>query len=310
MTIRLALVGFGKIATDQHQPAIDADPGFELVAAVDPRLATDPTASLAQFADLDELFDADLGLDAIALCVPPQHRFAMACQALAAGLHVLLEKPPGITLSEIDDLKDRAEQAGVTLYASWHSRHAPAIEPAREWLAGRDIQAVAVEWREDVKVFHPGQEWIWTPGGLGVFDPGINALSILTHILERPFALRRARLDIPGNRTMPIAAELSFQQADGTPIEAVFDFRHTEQPCWRIRIDTDAGRLELAKGGAAMALDGQLQIDADKAEYAGVYARFGALIEQRACDIDIRAFQHVADAFMLGERRTVEDFNE
>jgi D-galactose 1-dehydrogenase len=42
---------------------------------------------------------------------------------------------------------------------------------------------VNVIWREDVRVWHPGQDWIWQPGGLGVFDPGINALSIITHIL-------------------------------------------------------------------------------------------------------------------------------
>ena len=37
-------------------------------------------------------------------------------------------------------------------------------------------------WHEDVHKWHPGQQWIWEPGGFGVFDPGINAFSIATKI--------------------------------------------------------------------------------------------------------------------------------
>ena len=55
--------------------------------------------------------------------------------------------------------------------------------------------------------WHPGQAWIWEPGGFGVFDPGINALSIATSIFA-PFFLTAARLDFPENRDAPIAAAL------------------------------------------------------------------------------------------------------
>jgi hypothetical protein len=41
---------------------------------------------------------------------------------------------------------------------------------------------VEIVWHEDVRKWHPGQQWIWEPGGFGVFDPGINALSIATRI--------------------------------------------------------------------------------------------------------------------------------
>jgi hypothetical protein len=54
------------------------------------------------------------------------------------------------------------------------------------------IYTVRIEWREDVRVWHPGQTWIWEPGGFGVSDPGINALSVATRILPRPFFLTNA----------------------------------------------------------------------------------------------------------------------
>ncbi len=116
--------------------------------------------------------------------------------ALKAGKHVLLEKPPGASVSELTPLIATARQAGRTLFAAWHSRFAPAVEPARAFLAERTIKSVVVEWKEDVRVWHPGQAWIWEPGGFGVFDPGINALSIMTRILPRPFFLTEAELSL------------------------------------------------------------------------------------------------------------------
>jgi D-galactose 1-dehydrogenase len=46
--------------------------------------------------------------------------------ALAAGKHVMLEKPPGATVAEITPLVTAARAAQRTLFATWHSRFAPA----------------------------------------------------------------------------------------------------------------------------------------------------------------------------------------
>ncbi|RJS93024.1 Gfo/Idh/MocA family protein [Salinisphaera sp. Q1T1-3] len=310
MTIRLAIVGLGKIATDQHLPALDANRDFTLVATVDPRLSTDVNATPATFDSLDALIESGLAVDAISLAVPPQRRHGLAARALANGWHVMLEKPPGITLSEVHDLQARARTHGTTIYASWHSRHAPGVEAARDWLADKRITRVAIDWREDVTVFHPGQAWIWQPGGLGVFDPGINALSIVTTILPVPFSLQKARLDVPENCDTPIAAELSFVTADDAPMSAIMDFRHTGEPAWNIHIGTEAGELVLSEGGAVMTIDDETRIAEPKDEYAGVYARFARLIGDAESDVDLSPFQHVADAFLLGDRRRVAAFHE
>src|SRR5205807_1282851 len=178
--------------------------------------------------------------------------------ALAAGKHVMLEKPPGATVGEIKPLLTAAAAAGRTLFATWHSRFAPAVEPARRLLDGRRVTAVRISWKEDVRVWHPGQAWIWEPGGLGVFDPGINALSILTRILPEPVFLTEAELSFPSNRQAPIAANLSLTTASDLPIAAEFDFRQTGPQSWDIRIETDAGQLKLSLGGARMSRDDQV----------------------------------------------------
>jgi D-galactose 1-dehydrogenase len=305
--IRVAIVGLGKIARDQHISAIAETAGIELAAIVSRNASIN---GIKHFATLDELLDRVRDIDAVALCTPPQGRQALAAAALKAGKHVLLEKPPGATVSELTPLIAEARQTGHTLFATWHSRFAPAVEPARAFLAGRQIRSVVVEWKEDVRVWHPGQAWIWEPGGLGVFDPGINALSILTRILPRPFFLTEAELSYPGNRATPIAANLVFSDGTGLPILAEFDWRQTGPQTWDIRVETDAGRLTLSSGGSRLVHDDRTLVDENQAEYRGIYRRFVELITSRVSDVDLSPLLHVADAFMLGRRRDVEPFIE
>ena len=305
--IRVAIVGLGKIARDQHISAIADTAGIELAAIVSRNASID---GIKHFATLDELLDRVPDIDAVALCTPPQGRQAQAATALKAGKHVLLEKPPGATVSELTPLIAEARQTGHTLFATWHSRFAPAVEAARAFLASRQIRSVVVEWKEDVRMWHPGQAWIWEPGGFGVFDPGINALAILTRILPRPFFLTEAELSYPGNRATPIAANLAFSDGTGVPILAEFDWRQTGPQTWDIRVETDAGRLTLSFGGSRLVHDGQTLVDEEQAEYRGIYQRFVELITSRVSDVDLSPLVHVADAFMLGRRREVEPFIE
>jgi D-galactose 1-dehydrogenase len=307
MAIRIAIVGLGKIARDQHLPAIAADPRFELVAVTSRNAALD---GVPNFATLEELLASDVAFDAVALCTPPQVRHQIARLALLADKHVMLEKPPGATLSEVEDLRQIAGAADLTLQATWHSRYAAAVAPARAWLAGRTIKSASISWKEDVRVWHPGQDWIWDAGGLGVFDPGINALSIATTILPRPFFLTRATLHVPENRQSPIQAELAFVDAIGVPITAEFDFLQTGPQSWDIEVETDGGSLKLSNGGAKLWIDGKLAHEGPEAEYPGLYDAFARLIEARASDVDVSPLRHVADAFMLGERVAAPAFVE
>jgi D-galactose 1-dehydrogenase len=229
---------------------------------------------------------------------------------LRAGKHVLLEKPPGATVSEFDPLMATARQGGRTLFTAWHSRFAPAVEPARAFLANRQVKSVVVEWKEDVRVWHPGQAWIWEPGGLGVFDPGINALSVMTRILPRPFFLTRSELSFPQNRAAPIAADLAFSDEAGTPIRAEFDWRQTGQQTWDIRIETDAGWLTFSAGGRRLLHGDRVLVDENKSEYRHIYRRFVELIAAGTSDVDLSPLVHVADAFLLGRRHDVEPFIE
>jgi D-galactose 1-dehydrogenase len=307
MPIRIALVGVGKIARDQHVPALEANHSYALVAAASPHHQLE---GVPHFASIEAMLGALPDVEAVSICTPPQVRYDVARFALAQGRHVMLEKPPGATLNEVSALIDLARERNVALFATWHSREADAVEPARQWLASRRIRCVVVTWKEDVRVWHPGQGWIWKAGGLGVFDPGINALSIVTRVLPGPLVLEDAELEVPSNCETPIAARLRMKNEHGVAVRMELDFRQTGPQTWDIDVETDDGRLQLARGGRFMRVNGKLVVDGRDNEYANLYARFATLVRERRCDVDLAPFRLVADAFMCGRRVSVAPFIE
>ncbi len=293
--MKVALVGIGKIARDQHVPAISGNPDWELAATVS-RSGT--VEGVAAFTDFASFLTARPDVPVVSLCLPPQPRFAYAEAALAAGRHVMLEKPPGQSLAEVYRLKDMADARGLTLFATWHSRMAHGVAAAKDWLAGKVVTRAHIIWREDVRHWHPGQDWVFEPGGMGVFDPGINALSILTEVLPAPVHLTAAELEFPANRQTPIAARLTFTGG----VTADFDWRQEGPQTWNIEIETPEGALLLTDGGARLFRDGALVTEGPNHEYPALYAAMTGLVAAGKSDADLAPMIHVSDALTLGRR--------
>jgi len=302
--IRIAILGFGKIAADQHVPAIEANPRFELAA-------TSSRSGLGVgelFTGWRDLIGGVEGLEAVAITTPPGPRYEIARECVLASLHCLLEKPPAATLAEIHDLACLAEAQQISLYTSWHARHHPAVDAAAQALAGKRIGSMTITWHEDVHKWHPGQTWIWEPGGFGVFDPGINAFSIATRIFPGSVFVREATLSVPENAQTPIAAEIVFAspEADG-PLTASLDWRRTDGEEWTIAVHTADGlEVRLERGGTKLLLNGKAEAFEEPGEYPDIYRQFVDLIDERRSDIDVAPFRLVADCLLVGRRQQVE----
>jgi D-galactose 1-dehydrogenase len=303
--IQISIVGVGKIVRDQHLPAIARNADYKLIAAASRHGVVD---GIDNFKSIEAMLDAVPAIDAVSLCMPPQFRYQAARVALEAGKHVFLEKPPGATLSEVADLEALAASKGLSLFASWHSRYAPGVEAAKSFLASTKINSVKVIWKEDVRHWHPNQDWIWQAGGLGVFDPGINALSIVTHILPNPLFITSATLEFPENRDAPIAADLHLSDVTQTPVHAEFDWRQTGKQSWDIVAETAAGRMVLSEGGAKLSINGEEKLSEPEREYPALYERFSEIIKAGRSDVDLAPLTHVADAFLLGRHKFVDSF--
>jgi D-galactose 1-dehydrogenase len=308
--LRIAIIGFGKIARDQHVPAIASNARFELAATVSRQGAG--VEGVPSFANHRDLLGAGLGIDAVAITTPPSVRYAIARDCLEAGLHVMLEKPPGVTLGEVEELARVAASREATLMTTWHAQANPAVTAAADLLRGLRIAAMQIVWREDVRKWHPGQQWIWEPGGFGVFDPGINALSIASHIFPGALFVREAELLYPENKQSPIAATLHFTSpiADGE-LSAEFDWRHSGGEAWTIDIRTvDGLSVKLLDGGSRLEIGGAAQDREGLGEYASLYAGFVDLIDCRTSLVDLEPLRLTADAFLLGRRTLVEPFED
>jgi predicted dehydrogenase len=292
--IGIAIIGYGKIAADQHVPSIKANNRFQLLATSSRSKAgphpcyTDWRAMLREVA----------GIEAVAITTPPGPRMEIAAECARAGLHVLLEKPPTATLGEAEAL--RVANPDITMFATWHARHNPAVLAAADLLAGKTVSELRITWHEDVTKWHPGQDWIWDTGGFGVFDPGINAFSIATAIMPTPLFVRSAELQVPENAQTPIAVDVQF---GGTDLTASLDWRRTEGEEWTVVVETTDGlKLSLEQGGAELVVNGQRQICEGMGEYPSIYAHFLDLIDNRRSDFDIAPLRLVADCLLVGKR--------
>lgn len=302
--IRIAIIGFGKIAADQHVPSINGNARFELVATS----SRSGQGVARAFSDWREMIRSVEGLEAVAITTPPEPRFEIARECLGAGLHCLLEKPPTMGLAEIADLDCFAQAQGRTLFTTWHAQHHATVDAAARALAGKRVKSFEIRWHEDVHKWHPGQQWIWQAGGFGVFDPGINAFSIATKIFPGPLLVQSAQLQVPSNAQTPIAADVTFTspQADG-PLHASLDWRRSGGEEWTISVETSDGAIiRLENGGATLILNGSPQKDDGPGEYPDIYRTFVDLIDQRRSLVDVAPLRLVADTMLVAARTIVD----
>src|SRR6476660_5879328 len=119
MPIRLGVLGCGRVFERFHLPAIDHTPSTTLVGAADVEAARlawaasrSPRPALGR--SLEEL-QAQTDLDALLILTTPTAHAGLAVQALEAGLHVLVEKPMALTVTEGRRMTDVARSRGRLL---------------------------------------------------------------------------------------------------------------------------------------------------------------------------------------------------
>jgi predicted dehydrogenase len=131
MSVRIAVVGVGHLGR-HHARILATLPGVELVAVADINQAraadvasTSGTSPLTDYRDL-------LGkVDAVTLAVPTELHREIAQPFLAAGVHVLVEKPMARSLAEADDMIGTAAKTGAILAVGQTERFNPAVVAAR-----------------------------------------------------------------------------------------------------------------------------------------------------------------------------------
>jgi D-galactose 1-dehydrogenase len=306
---KIAVIGVGKIAVDQHLPVIDASDDFELAATVSTRGVGHNDVPV--FRTAAELYAAMPDVSLVSICTPPGVRHALVREALDAGKDVMMEKPPTTTISELDDIIAHANRLDRVLFQTWHSQYNAAVDRAKAILAEQGVNAVRIDWRESVRKWHPGQDWVWEPGGFGVCDPGINAYSIFTKIMPFPVFVESAKLTFPANRQTPVDVEVKFKsgQPHKPAISSGFNWLEESGEIWTIQVTTGTGDdLKLERGGRTLRINGEVVLEHGDEEYAGIYDRFADLLDKRQSDVDAAPLRLMSDVFFLGARENGPDF--
>lgn len=307
---KIAIIGVGKIAIDQHLPVIDKSSDFEVGATVSTRGIAH--RDLPVFRTAAEFYRAMPEVELVAICTPPGVRHAHVREAIDAGRHVLLEKPPTPTISEFEDLVAYGIKKKRILFQTWHSRYNAAVDAAKLILKDESVASLRIDWRESVRKWHPGQNWVWGPGGFGVCDPGINALSIFTKIMPFPVFVESAKLSFPANRQTPVAVEIVFKstQKHQPKLSAGFNWLEESGEIWTLDIETQKGTsLKLEKGGTILKVNGMETVANPMEEYEAIYERFAKLLKKQKSEMDGSPLRLVADAFLLGARNNVAEFH-
>lgn len=143
--LRWGIVGTGKIATTFAKALDQTQRGAkQAVASRNPERATEFAAQHgfpAACGSYAELF-ADPAVDAVYVATPhPCHREPVL-GALAAGKHVLCEKPLGVTVAECEEMVAAAERAGVVLLEAFMYRVHPQTRRIQEILASGQLGEV------------------------------------------------------------------------------------------------------------------------------------------------------------------------
>ena len=138
-TIRVAIIGAGKMGT-RHAQAWARLPGAEVVAIAD--LRQDVARELAQnvgaadagiYADAVSLLESvGESVDAVSICLPTSLHRSVTEAALAAGKHVLCEKPMALTITDADAMIAAAEKSGTVFTVAQVVRFFPEYASAKQ----------------------------------------------------------------------------------------------------------------------------------------------------------------------------------
>src|SRR5256885_2842001 len=145
MPLVLGIIGCGRVSQRFHLPALRFVPAIKVAALAD----VDPSrvetvarqfSNARRYSEPGELL-ADSELNAVAICTPPQTHAELALAALAAGKHVLVEKPLALTIADGERMLHGAEMSnkvaagGINLRFPRPGRGARGVSFARA--AGR-----------------------------------------------------------------------------------------------------------------------------------------------------------------------------
>lgn len=196
--LNVAVIGSG-IWGNQHAKVFSTLPATTLVAVCD--IDEGRAAAMARtygaahhFTDYRKMLELD-GIDAVTIATPDYTHTPLIVDALAAGKHVLSEKPLATTVEEGEAIRKAAAASDRTLMVDFHNRVSPAIAAAREAVAAGSIgRTIHANGRLSNTTFVPLEMLKWAGKSSALWFLGSHLVDAFRFILQdevaRVFAMK------------------------------------------------------------------------------------------------------------------------
>jgi predicted dehydrogenase len=198
-TLKIGIVGAGAITQVAHLPVLRKLKGAQVVALCDSDVAK--ARALSQrfgiqdtFADIEELLEYE-ALDAVAICTPNHLHEPHALAALAAGVHVLVERPMALTLAGAQRIAKQADKRDRIVTVGMNHRYRTDVQIVRSFAQSGELgrlESVRGSWH----VFRPSRAQLgWRQrrdesGGGAMLDLGEAILDLGMWLSNFPEPLR------------------------------------------------------------------------------------------------------------------------
>ena len=192
MPLVLGIIGCGRVSQRFHLPALRFVPAIKVAALAD----VDPSrvetvarqfSNARRYSEPGELL-ADSELNAVAICTPPQRHAELALAALAAGKHVLVEKPLAVTIADGERMLRGAEMSNKIAAIGFNLRCHRLVRRAREMIASGalgEIHQIVTAWGSQMQHNYKMPAWrrLEASGGGALFEIGIHHIDVCAFLL-------------------------------------------------------------------------------------------------------------------------------
>lgn len=192
--LRVAIIGAGQIVRASHIENYRSMEGVELVGICD--TSEEAAGAVAMEYGIPRYYDNHIAMleeqkpDAVSVCVPNAFHSALSMDALSRGCHVYCEKPPAITVEEVERMKKLAEEKKRLLTFGFHFRHGRNVSLLKKKIEDGefgDVYSAKAKWLRRRGI--PG----WgnftnkaVQGGGPLIDIGSHMLDLAFYLLDYP----------------------------------------------------------------------------------------------------------------------------
>lgn len=257
--MRIALVGLGNAGFTLHLPALTGMPGHPIVGAADlhaaPRARAAERFGVPVFADFDEMLAAGKP-EVVVVGTPPGSHAEYCLRALAAGAHVICEKPFVSSLAEADRVIDAARVAGRRVALNHEFREMPIFRALRDAAGSGDTGKLVFAQVWQLMDLPPWSEPGWRGQMLQrtLYEAGVHLVDFLLALFgERPVAVQAWTSTCGGGEGGTDAVALVTLEFSGGRLAQIVQNRlcKGETQYFEVRADTARASLRASFGGRA-----------------------------------------------------------